>query len=89
MNQKQRNTHETHSSHCLNEKGKRITHLTTSDRSIGLSSQFITSIFEDSMHRIWVTTEGGEVCYAEQGLDRHDREQPASRSSSTSPLPSL
>lgn len=58
--------------HCLNEKGKRITHLTTSDRSIGLSSQFITSIFEDSMHRIWVTTEGGGVCYAEQGFKHED-----------------
>lgn len=33
----------------------------------GLSSDNVTSVFEDSRHRIWVTTEGGGVCCEELG----------------------
>lgn len=52
---------------CLNAKGVEIDHITTKKDGRGLSSDFITSMFEDSRHRIWITTEGGGVCYAEPG----------------------
>lgn len=35
---------------------------TTKDGGKGLTSDYVTSLFEDSKHRIWITTEGGGVC---------------------------
>ena len=42
-------------------------HITISDKAFGLTSNYITSIREDSRHRLWVLTEAGGACYA--GLD--------------------
>ncbi len=36
--------------------------ITVRDEAFGLTSDHITSLYEDSRHRIWVTTEGGGVC---------------------------
>lgn len=42
-------------------------HISRSDKTFGLTSDYITSINEDSSHRLWVLTEAGGACYA--GLD--------------------
>ena len=42
-------------------------HITTNDKDFGLTSDYITSIREDSRHRVWVLTEAGGACFA--GLD--------------------
>ena len=42
-------------------------HITQNDKEFGLSSDYITSIREDSRHRLWVLTETGGACFA--GLD--------------------
>ncbi len=42
-------------------------HISRSDKAFGLTSDYITSIKEDSRHRLWVLTEAGGACYA--GLD--------------------
>ena len=42
-------------------------HITTEDKETGLTSDYITSIREDSRHRLWVCTEAGGVCFT--GLD--------------------
>ena len=36
----------------------------TDDKGEGLTSNYITDITEDREHRLWVSTEGGGVCYA-------------------------
>lgn len=57
---------------CLDEDLSPVAHYTVSDKESGLTSNFITSLYEDSRHRIWVTTEGGGVCYtdSETGGDK-------------------
>ena len=42
-------------------------HITLNDTEFGLTSDYITSIREDSRHRLWVLTETGGACFA--GLD--------------------
>ena len=42
-------------------------HISKNDKAFGLTSDYITSIKEDSRHRLWVLTEAGGACYA--GLD--------------------
>ncbi len=42
-------------------------HITANDPAFGLTSDYITSIREDSRHRIWVLTEAGGACFT--GLD--------------------
>jgi len=36
----------------------------TDEKGEGLTSNYITHIYEDRDHRLWVSTEGGGVCYA-------------------------
>ena len=38
----------------------------------GLTSRFITSFFEDSKNRMWITTEGGGICVSESGNNIQD-----------------
>ncbi len=45
----------------------KLKHITLNDEEFGLSSDYITSIREDSRHRLWVLTETGGACFA--GLD--------------------
>ena len=52
---------------CLDKSGRTITHANPQTDKKGLTSKFITSFFLDSRHRMWVTTEGGGVCYTEPG----------------------
>ena len=49
------------------EKDGNVRHITQNDKEFGLSSDYITSIREDSRHRLWVLTETGGACLA--GLD--------------------
>ena len=48
-------------------KAGQYKHITLNDKEFGLSSDYITSIREDSRHRLWVLTETGGACFA--GLD--------------------
>ena len=48
-------------------KDGKFRHFTQNDKEIGLPSDYITSIREDSRHRLWVLTEMGGACFA--GLD--------------------
>ena len=48
-------------------KAGQYKHITLNDKEFGLSSDYITSIREDSHHRLWVLTETGGACFA--GLD--------------------
>ena len=50
---------------CLDRQESQIAHITAQDDERGLTSRFITSFLEDSRHRMWVTTEGGGVCYTD------------------------
>lgn len=52
---------------CIDKDGNMLTHINRNRNSKGLTSRFITSFFEDSRHRMWVTTEGGGVCYTSPG----------------------
>ena len=45
------------------EKAGKAIHVTSRDEEYGLTSDYITSIREDSRHRVWVCTEAGGVCY--------------------------
>ena len=38
--------------------------ITSANREFGLTSNYITSLREDSRHRLWACTEGGGACYA-------------------------
>ena len=42
-------------------------HISKNDKTYGLTSDYVTSIKEDSRHRLWILTEAGGACYA--GLD--------------------
>ena len=42
-------------------------HITAANETYGLTSDYITSIREDSRHRLWVLTEAGGACFA--GMD--------------------
>ncbi len=48
---------------CIDRSGTELAHLTPQKEGSGLTSRFITSFFEDSKKRMWVTTEGGGVCH--------------------------
>ncbi len=48
-------------------KDGKYRHIRVSDKDFGLTSDYITSIREDSRHRLWVLTEAGGACYA--GMD--------------------
>lgn len=52
---------------CLDKDGNSIMHIEDTDSEECLSSRFITSFHEDSRHRMWVTTEGGGLCYTDPG----------------------
>ena len=51
--------------YCCDGNFNRIAHITSQDRTRGLTSDRITSFFEDSKQRIWITTEGGGICYTD------------------------
>ena len=57
----------TYGSGLWTEKDGNVKHITQNDMEFGLSSDYITSIREDSRHRLWVLTETGGACFA--GLD--------------------
>ena len=57
---------------CIDKNGNRLAHVNRDMNSKGLTSRFITSFFEDSRHRMWVTTEGGGVCYTSPGYRVED-----------------
>ena len=48
-------------------KDGKYEHFTQNDSNVGLTSDYITSIREDSRHRLWVLTEMGGACFA--GMD--------------------
>jgi signal transduction histidine kinase/DNA-binding response OmpR family regulator/ligand-binding sensor domain-containing protein len=48
-------------------KDGKYRHITLNDKDFGLTSNYITSIREDSRRRLWVLTEAGGACFA--GLD--------------------
>ena len=52
---------------CLDKNGNLLAHAGSEKSGQGLTSRFITSFHEDSRHRMWVTTEGGGVCYTQPG----------------------
>ena len=57
---------------CLDRQENQIAHINPQNDEKGLTSRFITSFLEDSQHRMWVTTEGGGVCYTEPGYRIND-----------------
>ena len=57
---------------CLDNKGNLLAHINRDRNSKGLTSRFITSFYEDSRHRMWITTEGGGVCYTSPGYRVED-----------------
>ena len=57
---------------CLDRQESQIAHINPQNDEKGLTSRFITSFLEDSQHRMWVTTEGGGVCYTEPGYRIND-----------------
>lgn len=57
---------------CIDRQENQIAHVNPQNDERGLTSRFITSFLEDSQHRMWVTTEGGGVCYTEPGYRIND-----------------
>ena len=57
---------------CIDRQENQIAHINPQNDEKGLTSRFITSFLEDSQHRMWVTTEGGGVCYTEPGYRIND-----------------
>lgn len=57
---------------CIDRQENQIAHVNQQNDERGLTSRFITSFLEDSQHRMWVTTEGGGVCYTEPGYRIND-----------------
>ena len=57
---------------CIDSNGRQLAHVNPQIDGKGLTSRFITSFFEDSRHRMWVTTEGGGVCYTSPGYRVED-----------------
>ena len=55
--------------YCYNSANQRLSHLTTDDKDRGLTADRISSFFEDSQHRLWITTEGGGLCYTDPDPD--------------------
>ncbi len=54
---------------CLDRSGKVLVRLPQDNQDSGLTSKFITSFFEDSKHRMWVTTEGGGICHTVENFN--------------------
>jgi signal transduction histidine kinase/ligand-binding sensor domain-containing protein/DNA-binding response OmpR family regulator len=54
---------------CYDADGRLLSHLTATGHGSGLTADRITSFFEDSRHRIWITTEGGGLCYSDPDPD--------------------
>lgn len=58
--------------YCMDKSGEVLSHIFPDAGKNGLTSRFITSFGEDSHKRIWVTTEGGGICYTTPGHDFED-----------------
>ena len=59
---------------CMDKDENVLSHTfpDTGENGNGLTSRFITSFAEDSQKRIWVTTEGGGICYTTPEYDLKD-----------------
>lgn len=55
---------------CLDQDFRIVARYEADEASNGLTSKLITSFFEDSKRRMWVTTEGGGVCLTEPEFSR-------------------
>ena len=55
--------------YCMDKDENVLSHTfpDTGENGNGLTSRFITSFAEDSQKRLWVTTEGGGICYTTPG----------------------
>lgn len=53
----------------ISEDGTELGHYSISEAEGSLTSRFITSFHEDSRHRMWVTTEGGGVCFTDPNIN--------------------
>ena len=51
--------------YCCDSNANRLSHVSTADKDRGLTSDHITSFFEDSRQRMLITTEGGGLCYTD------------------------